>query len=216
MAKVVDVSLAGCGRRLLRYPTPWIIVPWLVVSLAIRVVQGRWTWRDAAIPVVVVALQPFTEWVIHVTLLHFRPRRVLGRTLDLHLAKEHRKHHLDPKDVALTLIPVPELVALVVGVSVVAWFVAIDHRDALTVMASVATMLAVYEWTHYLIHSGYRPASRHARSIFRSHRLHHFRNEHYWMGITSNAADRVLGTFPGKLDVELSDTARTLGIDHAS
>ncbi|MFN8052597.1 MAG: sterol desaturase family protein [Acidimicrobiales bacterium] len=216
MARSPEQSLRHHALVLLRHPTPWVVVPWFLAALGVRIAMGRWTWRDLAIPVVIVALQPFTEWVIHVTLLHFRPRIVMGRRVDLHVAREHRRHHLDPKDVALTLVPLPELLALVVGVTVVAWPVAIDHRDALTVMATVAAVLGTYEWTHYLIHSGYRPRSRHARSIFRSHRLHHFRNEHYWMGVTSNLADRVLGTFPQKLDVPLSDTARTLGIDQPS
>jgi hypothetical protein len=185
-------------------------VPWFSAATVARVVRGDWTWRDPVILAVIVVLQPFSEWVIHVTVLHFRPRRIGGRTLDLHLAWEHRKHHRDPKDVSLTLIPTAELVGAVALVSVVAWLVAIDHRDALTVMASVALMLGIYEWTHYLIHSSHRPRSRHYRSIRRAHRLHHYRNERYWMGITTNVADRVLGTFPERSAVELSATAMAL------
>ena len=49
----------------------------------------------------------------------------------------------------------------------------------------------------------------------RAHRLHHFRNERYWFGVTMHLADHVLSTYPGKLDVELSPTARTLGADAA-
>ena len=51
--------------------------------------------------------------------------------------------------------------------------------------------------------------------MWRAHRLHHFRNEHYWFGVTMHLADHVLSTYPGKLDVELSPTARTLGVDAA-
>ena len=59
----------------------------------------------------------------------------------------------------------------------------------------------------------HRPTAR-ARGttarIWRNHRLHHFKNEHYWHGITQTLADRVLGTDPDQRDVDRSATARTL------
>ena len=54
-----------------------------------------------------------------------------------------------------------------------------------------------YEWTHYLVHSDYRPRSRWYRSVWRNHRLHHYKNEHYWFTVTSaGTADRLFGTYP--------------------
>ncbi len=41
-----------------------------------------------------------------------------------------------------------------------------------------------YEWTHFLIHTAYRPSSRFYRAAWRSHRLHHFKNERFWHGVT--------------------------------
>ena len=72
-------------------------------------------------------------------------------------------------------------------------------------------MLLTYEWTHHLIHSSYRPRHRYYRSIWRAHRLHHYRNERYWFGVTVNLADHVLRTFPARDEVPLSPTARSLG-----
>ena len=69
-----------------------------------------------------------------------------------------------------------------------------------------------YEWSHFLIHTPYIPKTRLFRSIWRSHRLHHFKHEDYWMGVTSNFSDRVLGTFPDQKTIEKSPTARTLGV----
>ena len=71
-------------------------------------------------------------------------------------------------------------------------------------------LVGVYEWTHYLIHTAYRPKSAAYRRIWRNHRLHHFKNEHYWHGITNTLADRVLGTDPDQREVPRSATARTL------
>ena len=71
-------------------------------------------------------------------------------------------------------------------------------------------LILLYEWTHFLIHTSHRPRSRYYRSIWRNHRLHHFKNEHYWHGITNTLSDRVLGTHRDARAVERSRTVRTL------
>ena len=67
-----------------------------------------------------------------------------------------------------------------------------------------------YEWTHFLIHSAYRPQSALYRTIRRTHQLHHFRNENYWFGIITPVSDKVLNTYPQKEDVPVSNTAKEL------
>src|SRR5436305_565461 len=79
----------------------------------------------------------------------------------------------------------------------------------------VAAMLLAYEWAHFLIHSSYSPRSWYYRYIWRAHRLHHYRNERYWYGVTIHLADHILRTFPQRDAVETSPTARTLGVDAA-
>ena len=44
----------------------------------------------------------------------------------------------------------------------------------------------------------------------RNHRLHHFKNEHYWMGVTMHLGDRVLGTLASPKEVPTSPTCRDL------
>ena len=69
----------------------------------------------------------------------------------------------------------------------------------------------VYEWTHYLVHTDYKAKHALYRTIWRNHRLHHFKNEHYWYAVTSpGIADRVLGTYPDPQTVPTSPTARNL------
>ena len=83
----------------------------------------------------------------------------------------------------------------------------------LTAWACAAIGLLHYEWVHLLVHSGYRPTSRHYARLARHHLLHHFRNEHHWFGITLISGDRLMHTAPRHPgDVELSPTARTLGV----
>jgi len=77
------------------------------------------------------------------------------------------------------------------------------------VLLSVTVLGLGYEWTHYLVHSDYRPRSRAYRAVWRNHRLHHYKNEHYWFTVTTAAtADRVLGTYPDPAEVGTSPTVR--------
>ena len=72
-------------------------------------------------------------------------------------------------------------------------------------------MFLAYEWTHFLIHSKYRPRRAYYRLLWRHHRNHHFRNEHYWFGVTTDLGDRLLRTRPERDAVGVSPTARDLG-----
>jgi sterol desaturase/sphingolipid hydroxylase (fatty acid hydroxylase superfamily) len=128
------------------------------------------------------------------------------------VARKHRAHHADPKDAGLVFIPMPALLGLVLGLAAVL-LLAMPLSRGLSALLGAYAVLFAYEWTHFLIHSSYRPRHRVYRSIWRAHRNHHFRNEHYWFGVTTNVADHVLGTFPDRSAVEVSPTARTLGVE---
>jgi hypothetical protein len=213
------LTLADCSRAFWSHLSPWLIGVALAAALAARVAAGEWSWRDPVIALGLVALQPFTEWVIHVHLLHSRPMRLGGRRFDLPAAREHREHHATPADLDNVLIPTPVIAALVLGIPLVAWAIGLalnpvlgGDRVAGTLTGVVAAfaILAVYEWCHFLIHSPYVPRGRYYRSIRRSHRLHHYKNERYWFGVTSDLGDRVYRTNPEAGDVPRSATARAL------
>lgn len=183
--------------------SPRLIVAAFAVALAARVAVGRWSWRDLVVAGVILAAEPFTEWLVHVFVLHARR--------DTLLAREHRRHHADPRDRELVFVPFRTLVVGLPLAAALALLLAPHDELALTGLVTGYGMLGLYEWTHHLIHSAYRPRHRYYRSIWRAHRNHHFRNERYWFGVTVNLADRVLGTMPAKDAVPLSPTARTLG-----
>jgi sterol desaturase/sphingolipid hydroxylase (fatty acid hydroxylase superfamily) len=84
-------------------------------------------------------------------------------------------------------------------------------------MVAAYAILGAYEWCHFLIHSPYVPRGRYYSAIRRSHRLHHYKNERYWFGVTSNVGDRVIGTYPDPRAVKRSTTARDLDktLEHA-
>ncbi|GAC1593719.1 MAG: sterol desaturase family protein [Acidimicrobiales bacterium] len=188
-----------------------IVVTW-VAAIAARIAHGSWSWLDLVAGAGVVGLQPFTEWILHAYVLHARPRRVSRWEIDLLLARKHRLHHRDPGDLALLFVPMPVLVGGL-AMSAAAALLVPGRSLALTALAAGVSMLLAYEWSHFLMHTSYRPRSRHFSAACRAHRLHHYRNERYWFGVTMHLGDRLLGTFPDRNGVPISATARSLGVD---
>jgi hypothetical protein len=208
------LTLAGAGREFWKHPSPWMIGATLLVALAGRIVVADWQLTDAVVPVAMLAVFPFFEWVVHVSILHWRPRRLGPVTIDPLLARKHREHHVDPRDVPLVFIPAKALMWILPAVIIVAALgmpLLFSLGVGLTFLVFLATLGLVYEWTHYLIHSDYKPKSAVYRAIWRNHRQHHYKNEHYWFTVTSaGTADRVLWTDPDPASVPSSPTAKNL------
>ncbi|MEA2264566.1 MAG: hypothetical protein QOE27_149 [Solirubrobacteraceae bacterium] len=204
---------------------PWVIAGAIVAALAARLALGSPGWADLGAAAFILVAYPFGEWAIHVYLLHLRPFRLGGRTVELATARAHRAHHESPRSLdlinfspgealAILLLAVPAAAAA--GAGVVALVTTPLAAGPITTMLLTGYVLVgVYEWTHFLIHTGHRPRSRYYRSIWRNHLLHHYKNEHFWHGITNTVSDRLLGTYRDQAEVPRSPTARTLHRDPA-
>jgi sterol desaturase/sphingolipid hydroxylase (fatty acid hydroxylase superfamily) len=201
--KITDLRTAL--DEFLRHRSPQLLLAELPLVIAIRVLWGHFGWIDVAILAGIVALQPFTEWLLHVYVLHVQPRGPVTNALDWAAGKSHRRHHRDPEDLAWQFIH-PH--AVLGGFAANLVLLALGPHTA-TYSVGAVLMTLVYEWTHYLIHTDVRPQSRPYKALWRHHRLHHFRNENYWFGVTGRLGDRVLHTLPEKNDVPVSPTART-------
>jgi Fatty acid hydroxylase superfamily len=216
-----DVTSIGRARRaFIGKESPWTIGAGILALVIARILVGDPSWRDAVAVAAMLAVYPFGEWAIHVYLLHAKPINICGRNLETVAARAHRAHHGDPNDLDmvllywwqaafLMLVAVPFTVGL--GALLVTLLAGPVQLGAL-LSAAIAgcCMVFIYEWTHFLIHTAYRPRSAAYMRIWRNHRLHHFKNEHFWHGITNNLSDRVLGTNPDQSDVPRSETARIL------
>lgn len=204
-------TLGDAAREFWRHPSPWLISATLAVAVTLRLWMGEWSWTDAVVPLVMLAVFPFFEWVVHVCILHWKPRRIAGLRIDSLLARKHREHHVDPRQVALIFIPWPALL-WVLPVSVAIALLAFPRTAlGLTFLAFLTVLGLCYEWCHYLVHSDYKPKTAAFRAVWRNHRQHHFKNEHFWFTVTSaGTADRVLGTYPDPAAVETSPTAKNL------
>jgi hypothetical protein len=215
-------SLRDCARIFARQPSPPFLLGAVALALALRVVQGAWSWRDLVMPCGLLLVTPFLEWLIHVYLLHARPFDLFGRRVEMLSAREHRAHHEAPAVLEGVLIPVYAVVIFLVAIALTDW--ALSFPLALVLggarlawmtsgIAVSFTILTAYEWTHFLIHTPYRPRRRYFKAIWRNHRLHHYKNERYWFGVTSTVGDRMIGTLADQRAVERSPTARSLHAD---
>jgi hypothetical protein len=206
-------TLRGAWSAFWLHQSPRWLAGGFVLLVAARLLAGPFAWADLAVAAAFVAVYPFGEWAIHVFVLH-RPENFIA-------AREHRSHHrhphnldtvlLGPKEiVALLLVANPLVAGLLGGVVGLVSGSGFSGTAVLTAVGVGAALVFAYEWAHFLIHTAHRPKTKAYRSIWQNHRLHHFKNEHYWHGITTTVADKLLNTHPDHREVERSPTARRL------
>ncbi len=196
-----------------RAPRPRFLMTCLLVAWVARVAWGGWSRWDALVPVVILAWWPIQEWLIHVHILHLKPFTVRGRKVDPEVSRKHRRHHRNPLFLEDVFIPARALVGGVLFHWLVWPLVMPSFALALTTIAVYLSFTLHYEWVHMICHTPWVPRSRFYNRLWRNHRLHHFKNEHYWMGVSMLAGDRLLGTSPRKQRVPKSKTCLTLGVD---
>ncbi len=204
------MTLAQAARGFIAHASPRLLFAGSAVAVAARLIVGRWSLADLVVALALLAVQPVVEWLIHVYVLHWKPREVAGRRLDPSPGRSHRRHHRDPKDPTFIFLYVKVVRGFLV-LQALGWAIAAYTSWAVAtgLTVSMLTTLA-YEWTHHLIHTDYVPRHSFYKGLWRAHRLHHFRNENYWYGVTSGLGDRLLGTYPTKDEVPLSPTAVSL------
>ena len=203
-------TLRDAARVLFSRRGPRTIARIAALSWGARALAGPPGPLDVVAASAAIAVWPLQEWAAHKYLLHFEPRTILGKHVDPYFARKHRDHHADPRDVDLTLLPL----RVILGAAPItggAWLLLFGGtRAGLTAIATYSTMALVYEWTHLLVHTSYRPESELAKTVRRNHLLHHFRNEDYWLAFTMPFVDTLLGTAPDPASVPRSKTVMDL------
>ena len=202
-------TLGEAFRIFASHLSPLLLMVLTLGLVVARLVVGDWRLRELLLVAAIAVAQPFVEWATHVYVLHARPRRVLGREVDPYVARKHRRHHADPRNLDILSMPIPGLItfSLVIG-GLSLLLPAASDRLTLGVAAALGTL--GYEWIHFLIHTDYKPKTAAYRKLWTNHRLHHFRNENYWFGVSRLLGDQVLGTAPAKQDVPVSPTVKAI------
>jgi hypothetical protein len=158
----------------------------------------------------VLAWWPLQEWLMHKHLLHLRPTETPLGTFDPIFSQRHRWHHEHPDDVDGTLLP-PSVIFAAIPASFAVFALTLGpRRRTLTAFATYSTAALVYEWTHFIVHTGVRPEHPYVKRLRQNHLLHHFRSEENWFGFTAPLVDELLGTNPDPASVPRSKTAMDL------
>jgi hypothetical protein len=207
---VLPATIRDALPVFLRHGSPRVILAALAAALVARIAVGGFGWMDL-LPILATALfWPVQEWLIHVFILHAKPREIGGHSLDFAVPRSHRAHHREPWRLELIFIPFRSFgysLPILVGL----WFLLTQSAQlALTGLSFYLLLTLHYEWIHFLVHTKVWPRTKLYQRLWQNHRLHHFKNEHYWYGVTMLSGDRLLRTAPRPADVPVSPTVRTL------
>lgn len=204
-------TIEDARRVFFSRPGPRKMARHAALAWGVRAFLGPPSITEVPLVAGIVAWWPFQEWIAHKYLLHFVPREVGGRHVDFFFAQSHRAHHRDPRDVDGTLLPL-QVIERMIPVNIAFWSLASlgSPRRAATGVAAYATMALLYEWTHFLVHTGVKPKSAFFKRVRTNHRMHHYRNEDYWLSFVWPDVDKWLGTEPDPASVPRSTTVMNL------
>lgn len=195
----------------LRQSSPQILIVAVTLAWSIRLLLGGWSYWDALLPLLIVALWPLQEWLIHVFILHGNHQNKFMNAIYGLVAHEHRKHHADPWRLEPVFIPTATFITALPSTVFFWWLVTPTPQLWFTGLATYLTFSLHYEWVHYLAHIRWCPPLSFYERRVRLHRCHHFRNERMWWGVSMVSADRWLGTTADDpREVEISPTRYSL------
>ncbi len=178
--------------------------------LGLRIAMGNWSYVDLFAPVAILLFWPLLEWLIHVHLLHKKPFRCFGKTWDLTVSNTHRAHHANPSDLSDITINT-EVFPVVVPLSfALAYWLFPSAELATGALATFFALALHYEFCHFIGHTRWCPPLEYYRRRQRMHRLHHYRDEKLWWGVSTGLGDVLLGTAPDLKSVEKSPTVHNV------
>jgi hypothetical protein len=149
-----------------------------------------------------------TEYTTHRFMFHAKPS-----TIPFVLKLQHRlhyDHHIDPPKIELLFLPwwfVIPTVLVYYGI-----FLAIVRNPALAFALAFGSLCALlyYEWVHYVAHIPFNPVTPFGRYVKKYHLWHHFKNEHFWYGVTNPSMDFAGATYRDVESVERSTSVREI------
>lgn len=191
-------------------PGPRVIAASAGAAWLVRAALGPPGPTEPLVCAAVAAWWPYQEWLMHRHLLHLRPKKTRWGTFDPVFAQRHRWHHEHPDDVDGTLLPPRVIYAGMPAAGAILFGLLGPRRRAVSAYATYSSMALLYEWTHFIVHTGIRPEHDYAKKLRRNHLLHHYRSEKHWLGFTAPIVDELLGTAPDPASVPRSKTAMDL------
>ncbi len=190
--------------------SPRILTALVIGLVGFRVYLGDWSYADLIAPLCILAFWPILEWLIHAYLLHMKPRKIMGFKVDLSVGRTHRAHHVNPADLSDITIN-KEVFPTVVPVLFILAYWLFPTVELATGALAVFFMLSLhYEFCHFIGHVAWQPPFEYYRRRQRMHRLHHYRDEKLWWGVSTGLGDMLFGTAPDLKQVEKSPTVHNV------
>lgn len=177
----------------------------VTVACGLRLYLGQWRLLDLLVLGLALLAFPIVEYVLHRVLLHNWPAS-WPEPLSVLV---HKVHHRDPWHMERAQNPGIAMIGYAVGLPIV-WFPWLPLPQGMTGVAASWLVLFLYEAVHLLIHTSYKPRSLWFRRLWRNHRLHHFKSEHYWFSVAAYGVDQALWTDPPPQHIATSPTCLSL------
>lgn len=149
-----------------------------------------------------------SEYTTHRFLFHAQPSKIPFVLKLQH--KLHYDHHIDPPEIELLFLPwwfVVPTILVYYGI-----YLAIVRSPALALSLAFGSACALfyYEWVHYVAHIPFNPVTPFGRYVKKYHLWHHFKNEHFWYGVTNPSMDFAGATYRDVESVDRSTTVREI------
>lgn len=168
-------------------------------------------WHGAALPGFVVLggwIFMLAEYLTHRFPLHMPP---IGPEFLQKLQRRlHHDHHEQPNRLDLLFLPMWYAVPSI-GVFAYAYrWLSGDWITAQALLLGSLLGLLYYEYVHYLAHVPVTPGTPWGRYMKKYHLWHHYKNEHYWFGVTNPFFDYLFGTYRRQEETDKSPSVRKL------
>ncbi len=147
-----------------------------------------------------------TEYGTHRFLFHASPSRFAFILSLQH--RLHYDHHVEPHRLDLLFLPLWYVAPNFILVGLAAWAMFGNPNAAISLLLGAILALLHYEWVHYIAHIPYRPRTAFGRWMKKYHLWHHFKNQHFWFGVSNPAMDFIYRTYRSPDQVPRSTTAR--------
>lgn len=155
-----------------------------------------------------------SEYMIHRFLFHMKPPK--NAFLLKMIKRLHYDHHVTPNELNLLFLPVWYSLPLIAVSGGIAYGMTRSLTLTIAFVCGVIGYLLIYEWVHFVAHRPIQPRTPWGRWMKKLHLWHHYKNEHYWYGVTNPVLDVLMGTFEHEKNVERSTTARNLEQEQVS
>lgn len=190
--------------------SPWLLTLLVLGLVSYRFYLGNWSFADIIAPLAILMFWPILEWIIHVHLLHMKPFKVFGKTIDPKVGRTHRAHHVNPADLSDITINKEVFPTVVPLLFLLAYGLFPSKELATSALAMFFILSLHYEFCHFIGHTKWCPPINYYRRRQRMHRLHHYRDERLWWGVSTGLGDVLLGTAPDIKSVEKSPTVHNV------